>query len=150
MKRTVSDELGAENLISRVDQLKADAMPLWGEMNATEMLLHCNVTNQAILNWQGKIRKATFRQKSAKFVWMNLMSKFPKNVKGVKKFDMKGQVELGKFEEVRKTFIDLVGNFPKYQQPLISPHPFFGPLNTAEWGKVIWKHLDHHLRQFGV
>ncbi|WP_158861196.1 DUF1569 domain-containing protein [Lunatibacter salilacus] len=150
MKRTVSDELGAENLISRVDQLTTDAMPLWGKMNPTEMLLHCNATNQAILNWEGKIRKATFRQKLAKFVWMNLMPNFPKNVKGVKKFDMKGLVDSGKFEEERKTFIDLLRQFPMHQKPLISPHPFFGPLNTAEWGKVIWKHLDHHLRQFGV
>lgn len=29
-------------------------------------------------------------------------------------------------------------------------HPTFGPLSTAEWGKLGWKHTDHHLRQFGV
>ncbi|HEX6898992.1 MAG TPA: DUF1569 domain-containing protein [Thermoanaerobaculia bacterium] len=28
-------------------------------------------------------------------------------------------------------------------------HPAFGPLNSSEWGKLCWKHLDHHLRQFG-
>ena len=30
------------------------------------------------------------------------------------------------------------------------PHPFFGPLTTAEWDAVMWKHLDHHLRQFSA
>jgi hypothetical protein len=30
------------------------------------------------------------------------------------------------------------------------PHPFFGPLTTAEWDMLLWKHLDHHLRQFGA
>ncbi len=28
------------------------------------------------------------------------------------------------------------------------PHPFFGSLTTAEWEVLMWKHLDHHLRQF--
>jgi hypothetical protein len=28
-------------------------------------------------------------------------------------------------------------------------HPFFGPLDHAEWARLAWKHLDHHLRQFG-
>jgi hypothetical protein len=150
MQKTVGDLSGAEGLISRVERLKADALPLWGEMTPTEMLLHCNITNQAIIKWEGKIRKATFRQKLRKFIWMNLMPNFPKNIKGVKKFDMKGQGDTGKFEVARKIFIELVSEFPHHQHPLISPHPFFGPLTTAEWGKVIWKHLDHHLRQFGV
>ena|ERR1700733_12129299 len=30
------------------------------------------------------------------------------------------------------------------------PHPFFGKLTPAEWGTGMYKHLDHHLRQFGV
>jgi hypothetical protein len=29
-------------------------------------------------------------------------------------------------------------------------HPAFGPLSPEEWGRLCWKHLDHHLRQFGV
>ena len=29
-------------------------------------------------------------------------------------------------------------------------HPFFGKLTTAEWDTLQWKHLDHHLRQFGA
>lgn len=150
MKNSVRDGVGVEKLISRVNQLNVVAMPLWGKMNPTEMLRHCNTTNLAILKWEGEIRKATFRQRVAKFFWINLMLTFSKNVKGVKKFDMKGLVNTGKFEEERKMITDLVVKFPKHQQPFISPHPFFGPLNTAEWGKVIWNHLDHHLRQFGV
>ncbi|MCY7789221.1 DUF1569 domain-containing protein, partial [Bacillus inaquosorum] len=30
------------------------------------------------------------------------------------------------------------------------PHPFFGKLTSEQWGKGIYKHLDHHLKQFGV
>ncbi len=29
-------------------------------------------------------------------------------------------------------------------------HPFFGPLTGKQWGETQYKHVDHHLRQFGV
>jgi hypothetical protein len=30
------------------------------------------------------------------------------------------------------------------------PHPFFGSLTPRAWSRGMYKHLDHHLRQFGV
>jgi Protein of unknown function (DUF1569) len=30
------------------------------------------------------------------------------------------------------------------------PHPIFGKMTKEEWSKGTWKHLDHHLQQFGV
>ncbi len=33
--------------------------------------------------------------------------------------------------------------------PTSATHPFFGPLSHGGWGRLTWKHLDHHLRQFG-
>ena len=29
-------------------------------------------------------------------------------------------------------------------------HSFLGRLSGEEWGRMMWKHLDHHLRQFGA
>jgi len=31
-----------------------------------------------------------------------------------------------------------------------SPHSFFGRMTPDEWAILMYKHLDHHLRQFGV
>jgi hypothetical protein len=30
------------------------------------------------------------------------------------------------------------------------PHSFFGPLTPQQWSILMYKHLDHHLRQFGA
>jgi len=30
------------------------------------------------------------------------------------------------------------------------PHTFFGQMTPEEWATLMYKHLDHHLRQFGV
>ena len=31
-----------------------------------------------------------------------------------------------------------------------APHPAFGALSTPTWGALVYKHVDHHLRQFRV
>jgi hypothetical protein len=31
-----------------------------------------------------------------------------------------------------------------------SPHPFFGKLGNKDWGRLAWKHINHHLVQFGA
>lgn len=31
-----------------------------------------------------------------------------------------------------------------------SPHPFFGQINKKDWGRLAWKHINHHLLQFGA
>lgn len=50
--------------------------------------------------------------------------------------------ELALFEQ---TFARLDG-----QSHGLVPHPAFGTLSHADWGVLIHKHVDHHLRQFGV
>lgn len=31
-----------------------------------------------------------------------------------------------------------------------NPHTFFGKMTPDQWAILTYKHLDHHLRQFGV
>ena len=37
-----------------------------------------------------------------------------------------------------------------FSAPGYSPHPFFGKLNKKDWGRLAWKHFNHHLLQFGA
>ncbi|MFD1127776.1 DUF1569 domain-containing protein [Paenibacillus provencensis] len=32
---------------------------------------------------------------------------------------------------------------------ITNPHPFFGKLTSEEWSIGLYKHLDHHLKEFG-
>lgn len=32
----------------------------------------------------------------------------------------------------------------------VKKHPFFGEMTEDQWDVLLWKHLDHHLQQFGV
>jgi hypothetical protein len=48
---------------------------------------------------------------------------------------------------------NLLGYIDKFSDPKsikTTRHSFFGNLTTEEWGKFMYKHLNHHLTQFGV
>ncbi len=150
MKRSVIDAAAVDILVARVERLNASSVPLWGSMHAAEMLLHCNVVHTAVLNWNGAKGRATMRQRLMKFAWLYILPRFPRNVRTSRKFNVKGQVDQDAFSRQREEWVSLLRKFTQKDIPLFSPHPFFGPLDTEEWGRVLWKHADHHLRQFGV
>jgi hypothetical protein len=62
---------------------------------------------------------------------------------------IKGQPE---FEAERNNLIKLIQQFQLGGATTLTsnPHPFFGKMNTDEWNALMFKHLDHHLRQFGA
>ncbi len=149
MAKSLFDPGVIDELLERVSKLKPGDSAKWGKMNPTEMLLHCNLANQKTLNWDRKLRKATVRQVLVKWTALYLFPHFPKNVKTSPSFESYGKASFEDFENQHLTFKSLLLQLKHLQKPLSAPHPYFGPLSHQEWGLVIWKHLDHHLRQFG-
>ena len=39
---------------------------------------------------------------------------------------------------------------PELQEQRWPKHPGFGQLSARDWGVLIWRHTDHHLRQFSL
>jgi hypothetical protein len=56
------------------------------------------------------------------------------------------------FEGERAQLITTIDSFVTKGAACCSqhPHPFFGPLEPQQWAILMYKHIDHHLRQFGV
>ncbi len=56
------------------------------------------------------------------------------------------------FERERTQLINAIDSFVSKGAASCSqhPHPFFGPLKPQQWAILMYKHVDHHLRQFGV
>ncbi|WP_162418629.1 DUF1569 domain-containing protein [Cyclobacterium roseum] len=150
MQRSVLDSSAVAGLMARVALLTAQTKPSWGRMNATEMLHHCNLANQRILSWNKPVLPGSFKQKALKFLILHILPSFPKNVKTAAPFETKGKIKPEVFEEEKLLFVSCLQQFAEPGQGFTAPHPFFGPLNTKEWGKVVWLHVDHHLRQFGL
>ncbi len=150
MKKSLLHKEAADEIIARVKKLQPDTANHWGKMNATEMLLHCNISNKHILEDEIAYEKPGIIKKILAFVAVNILPQFPKNNKGPARTHTKGLIDTGKFEEQRQQFIDQVNAFPVRTKPFTSLHPAMGFLKTKDWGVITWMHMDHHLRQFGV
>jgi hypothetical protein len=150
MKRNLFDNECTENLVERVKKVKPGSMPLWGTMNATEMLLHCNRINEQLLTAPPLKKGTRFKQYIGRWLVLYLLPTFPKNARTPTRNNTKGQVDGSAFAEQQQTFIDLIRRFPVHAKPIQLPHPYFGDLDKKQWGLAGYKHIDHHLRQFGV
>ena len=150
MKKNVLDKDCSESIVSRVQKLRPETAPFWGTMTATEMLLHCNRINEHLLTAE-PLRKGTrLKQYIGRWMTLYILPNFPKNARTPKRNDTKGQVNTEAFTEQLEQFIQLIRRFPLHHKAIQLPHPYFGDLNTAQWGRANYKHMDHHLRQFGV
>lgn len=150
MKKTIVDADVLHEIKSRVEELKADSQASWGKMSVTEMMAHCNMANQSILKAPPATEAPTFKQRLGKLYFFHLKKEFPKFAKGAKRFDMFGKVDADAFEQEKSKMLHILGKFAQPEINMQGFHPRFGPLSHQEWGVFVWKHMDHHLRQFGV
>lgn len=150
MKKNLLNKETASAVINRVQHLSVNAKPKWGIMNATEMLMHCNLCNQQILEEERSMNKTNAKQFLLRIIALYLAPNFTKNLKSEAKNDTKGRIDSTYFDQEKDMFISIIKQFPKVKNELTLTHPAFGNISTNEWGIAAYKHMDHHLRQFGV
>lgn len=150
MKKNLLNKEAANLIIARVKNLSASHPAQWGVMTASEMLLHCNSCNRQILEKGRGSEKTGVKQYLLKVLALYIAPDFKRNIKGESIHDTKGKTDDADFEKYRDEFIHLVKKFPENIRPLTLSHPAFGNISTHEWGIAAYKHIDHHLRQFGV
>jgi len=140
----------SDGIIDRLSRLQPSALALWGKMNVGQMLSHCQAPLQvAIGEIQIKRRFIGFLfGRIAKLQFMK-EGPFKKNLPTDKSFIRKSEYN---FYQEREKLQLLVKQFAKSDSQMMASkvHPFFGKMSVDEWGFLTWKHLDHHLTQFGV
>jgi len=141
----------SEEIIQRINQLKVHTAPLWGKMSVSQMLAHCNVTYEMVFETKHPKPSPVVRFFLKLFVKNSVVNavSYPKNSRTAPQFIISEQ----KVFEEEKT--RLIIHIQKTQQ-LGTDHfegkesNSFGKLNSNEWNNMFYKHLDHHLGQFGV
>jgi len=138
-------------LISRLFTLMPDAQRRWGTMTAGQMLVHC--ADQLRVS-RGEKPVASLRvpgllKPLLKWYFVTRLKQFKRNMKTMPELDAKsGMTPPVSFATDHATLIRLLA--PASYSPSGINHPLFGHLSAQEFGEITWKHLDHHLRQFGV
>ncbi|MFN0276837.1 MAG: DUF1569 domain-containing protein [Chitinophagales bacterium] len=145
--KSLFDKTTYEEIGLRLQQLTHDTKPLWGKMNVSQMLYHCTLPLENAL---GKIHQ----EKSGSFL-LRLFKSFlysdrpyRKNLPTAKHFIVKDEKDFT--TEKTKLLQDIKEAHEKGITGNWGEHPAFGKFTNEQWGKVFYKHLDHHLRQFGV
>lgn len=139
-----------QELIDRFQQLRPDSPALWGKMNVSQMLAHCQVPLQTAYG-DIKLKRSFFGWLFGNIAKKKLTSGKPwdKSLPTDPAFVMKGDHD---FETEKNKLIPLIQRFSKVGPDGITKdqHPFFGKLTSEEWDRLQWNHLNHHLGQFGV
>ena len=148
--KSIFDKENNVEFINRINNLSKDSKPQWGKMNDSQMLAHCMVGIKVAFG-EIKIKRAFMGIIFGSLAKKILVSDKPfrKNTPTAKEFIIKGDKN---FEVEKGNLIKYVKRFTEVGESVLrkDPHPFFGNLTTKEWDGLMWKHLDHHLRQFGV
>lgn len=139
-----------QKMIGRIRKIDANSKPLWGKMDAAGMLFHLQEPIRVSMG-QLKLKRGLLGILFGKMALKEVLSDkpFKKGVPTSPDFKPKGSYNL---EEEKEKLVKLVSSLADKGPDAISkdPHPFFGPLTPEEWNIITWKHLDHHLTQFGV
>jgi hypothetical protein len=135
----------------RLSQLTSHSERQWGKMNAAQALAHCS----AGLEWAvgDRIPPRMFVGRLMGWIVKPLALRndepMRRNSPTSKDLVIHDQRDLGKERERLSGLIDrFAAAGPK--GCTTHPHSFFGRLTPDEWATLMYKHLDHHLRQFGV
>lgn len=140
----------ADALIRRVGVLRPESRPVWGKMTVAQMLAHCQVPLR-VASGELKLKRSLIGVLFGRWAKKKLLADrpFERNLPTAPEFLVRDERS---FETERAKLVACIQRFHDRGESGITrePHPFFGKLGPGEWQMLQWKHLDHHLRQFGV
>ncbi|KGO93757.1 DUF1569 domain-containing protein [Flavobacterium subsaxonicum] len=144
------DPKGNQNILDRIDQLNPMTLSQWGVMTVSQMMQHCQEPIKMAFgilhvkpHWKSYFFASSYRKK------LNSAKLFHKDQSTIQEFIIKYEP---KFDVAKDGLKALVATFAKDGHAAIKAtrHPLLGEMTYAEWDILQWKHLDYHLKQFGV
>lgn len=140
-----------EQLKKRLAQLGPDSQRQWGTMSAAQALAHCSAGLEWAVGDSIAPRMFVGRILGRIVKPMVLRNDEPmrRNSPTAKSLVVVDQRDLGAEREHLSGLIDRFAAAGP-SGCTTHPHSFFGRMTPDEWAILMYKHLDHHLRQFGV
>jgi len=142
------DQAVKQEIIERINKLTVHTQRQWGKMNVAQMLAHVQKpigialgTHQPKGNFLLRLLGPLFKSG----LWNE--TPYKQNLPTDPTFVMTGEEK--DFENEKILLLEMIDRFSE-ANIVSEQHPVFGKLTKQNWTKATWKHLDHHLRQFGV
>jgi hypothetical protein len=146
--RSIFNETDYRDTVNRINKLSPSSKSLWGKMNAGQMLAHCEMIHQQALGKDVISSRPNFIMRfiikkiilSPKPYKQGLPTGQELIMTDAKDFEKEKAIILKSLEEIHRKGVNAQW----------AEHPAGGKFTGSQWGFAMWKHLDHHLRQFGV
>lgn len=146
--KNLFDAAVKQEIIDRINKLTPQTQRQWGKMDVAQMLAHLQVPMGVALgthtvkgNWLMRLILPMFKSK------LYDDKPWKQGLPTDKTFIMTGVSK--DFVKEKQSLLDMISRFT--EAGIVSEkHPVFGRLTKNNWSKATWKHIDHHLKQFGV
>jgi hypothetical protein len=148
--KSLFDQLTHQEVSDRINKLSAASQRHWGKMDVAQMLAHCKAAFSVPLS-EKKMPRSFLGLVVGWAIKKKLYNDEPwkRNLPTAPNFKIKDQRD---FETEKQELIGLINKFYTLGPDKVGlfPHPMFGSYSSEQWGQSMYKHLDHHLTQFGV
>ena len=144
--KSIFDPQTKDELKNRIQKLTVESERQWGKMDVAQMLWHCQYPLKLAIKNENKgngkmlmklFKRSLYSEKSFK--------------KGLPTAKFLVATEAKDFTKEKNKILDLIDKTHELKtRTEWNPHPLFGKFTPEQWGILEYKHLDHHLRQFGV
>lgn len=144
---TLRNESERRGLEGRLERVTPESRAQWGTLDAPRMMCHLSDALDSGLGvfevprtgpWV--LRHFPMKQLALYVIPMPKGARAPRELLGTAP---------GNFEEDRRRVVERIERMAAAPRGMGPEHFLFGPLSQDEWNALNWKHVDHHLRQFG-
>lgn len=150
IRRSVYTPNHLDALIARVGALRPDSERRWGRMTPHQAVCHLSDSMRATLGeWTRPPHRLPPMRTLIRFVAFNLPFRWPHGVRTARELDQtKDGTKPVEFERDRTELVTLLRRIASSGE--LPPHPLWGRMSRGMTGRYVWRHTDHHLRQFGA
>lgn len=148
--KSLFDTEAYKEINTRLETLSPNETPKWGKMNPAQMLHHCQKAFEVPLGKSDLKRPNIFVRTLVKTFKKSLYNDKPwkQSLPTTKQFKV---TEPRDFQKEKNRLKELMEEFHQKGADYNWPeHPAFGQFTASQWGQMQYKHMDHHLRQFGA
>ena len=134
----------------RVQRLNPNASPKWGRMTARQMVCHLNDSFRVGMEEKYASPATSFVQRTlVKWIALRAPIQWPAGVPTRPEIEQGvGGTPPAEWESDRAELLGLMDAFA--ERRTFGVHPTFGKMSERDWLTWGYRHVDHHLRQFGV
>lgn len=144
---SIRDDAARAAIVERIRKLGPDCERKWGVMAHEQLLPHLVDGLRLAIEGTERVPKGFMASPIMRYLVLHRLS-WPKG---------KAKAPEGAFQRVmedwdrdRAELIELLETYLSTPPDQLGyAHPMFGPMKPHDWDVIVWRHLDHHLRQFG-